>query len=141
MAYNPNSTYSIISRFRFDEDNFAVRRFELEAKTNFERWTLSLLYGNYDKQEELGFLTRREGILTTATAKLTQNWSVLGAFRYDISEGHLDQYRVGLGYIDDCFAIAMNYITDYGISGNTRVDHKVFLQINLRTLGGTGFGN
>lgn len=141
LAYNPNSTYSVISRFRFDEDNFAVRRFELEGKASFERWTLSLLYGNYDRQEELGFLTRREGILTTATAKLTQNWSVLGAFRYDISENHLDQYRIGLGYIDDCFAIAMNYITDYGISGNTKVDHKVFLQINLRTLGGTGFGN
>ncbi len=140
LAYNPNSTYSIISRFRFDEDNFAVRRFELEAKTSFERWTLSVLYGNYDKQEDLGFLTRREGVLTTATAKLTQNWSILGAARYDISQNQLDQYRIGLGYIDDCFAIAMNYITDYGISGNTKVDHKVFLQINLRTLGETRFG-
>lgn len=141
VAYHPNSTYSLISRFRFDEDNFAVRRFELEGKTSFERWTLSVLYGNYDKQEDLGFLTRREGILTTATAKLTQNWSILGAARYDISQSHLDQYRVGFGYIDDCFAIAMSYITDYGLSGNTKVDHKVFLQINLRTLGGTGFGN
>ncbi len=139
LAYQPSSTYTVISRFRFDEDSFTVRRFELEGRANFDRWAGSLLYGNYDRQPALGFLSRREGVLAVGSVKLTQNWSVLAGARYDLTDNHLDQYRVGLGYIDDCFAISVNYITDHGYSGNTTTDHKLFFQINLRTLGGTGF--
>ncbi len=138
VAYQPNSTYLLVSRFRFDEQSFDVRRFELEGRTTFDRWAFSVLYGNYDKQPNLGFLERREGVLSTASVKLTQNWSALAGVRYDIGDKHLDQYRVGLGYIDDCFAISVNYITDYKYSGSSTSDHKVFLQINLRTLGGSG---
>jgi LPS-assembly protein len=46
---------------------------------------------------------------------------------------------VGLGYIDDCFAISLNYITDYNYSGTTTTDNKVMLVINLRTIGGSSF--
>jgi LPS-assembly protein len=139
VAYQPDRIYSFISRFRFDEESFNVRRFEAEARANFDRWGVSMLYGNYDKQPEIGYLTRREGILGTATTKITTNWSLLGSARYDLDASRFDQYRVGLGYIDDCFAIAVNYITDYAYSSNPTVDHRVMLQINLRTLGGTGF--
>lgn len=139
VAYEPNSTYMLVSRFRFDEDTLTVRRFELEGRTTFDRWAVSVLYGNYDKQPDLGFLTRRDGVLTTGSVKLSQNWSALGGFRYDIGDHHVDQYRAGLGYIDDCFAISVNYITDYKYDGGKNIDHKVFLQINLRTIGGNGF--
>jgi LPS-assembly protein len=44
---------------------------------------------------------------------------------------------IGAGYVDDCFMVAMNYITDYSYSGNPKVDHRIMLQIGLRTLGGT----
>ena len=38
-----------------------------------------------------------------------------------------NQHRIGLGYIDDCFAISLNYITDYNYSGTTTTDNKVML--------------
>ena len=136
-----------ISRFRFGEQDFSVQRAELEARANFDRWALSLLYGNYASQPDIGFLTRRDGVLGSASFKFTPNWSMLGAARYDITSAQFDQYRLGLGYIDDCFAISVNYITDfnYGYSpiNATSVavgtDHMVMLQMSLRTLGGTGF--
>jgi LPS-assembly protein len=46
---------------------------------------------------------------------------------------------VGVGYIDDCFILGMNYIMSNVYSGNPRTDHRVVLQFNLRTLGGTAF--
>jgi LPS-assembly protein len=127
------------SRFRFDEDNFAVRRMELEGRATVDRWNFTVLYGNYDAQPDIGFLTRREGILGTATYKVTQNWSLLGGARYDMDAARFDQYRIGLGYIDDCFAITVNYISDHTYSGNPQIDHKVLLQISLRTLGSTQY--
>ncbi len=137
VSYQPDRILTVSTRYRFDEDTFAVRRFELEARANFDRWSLSALYGNYDKQPELGFLSRREGILAGASVKVNQNWVVQGAARYDLDSDRFDQTRIGVGYVDDCFILALNYITSYSYSADTKTDHRLLLQLNLRTIAGT----
>jgi LPS-assembly protein len=139
IAYQPDSIYSVISRFLLEEGTFKIRRVEIEGRANFDRWQLTAVYGNYDKQPEIGFLERRHGITGQVTYKMTQNWSVLAAARYDFEASKINQHRLGLGYIDDCFAISLNYITDYNYSGTTSTDNRVLLVINLRTIGGTSF--
>ncbi|HLA21025.1 MAG TPA: LPS-assembly protein LptD, partial [Pseudolabrys sp.] len=138
FSYQPNSTYMFTSRFRFDNDQFTVRRTELEARAKFDRWNVSMLYGDYAAQPELGFLNRRQGILGAGLLKLDANWALLGAARYDINASKFDQTRIGLGYIDDCLILALNYITNYTYgSGLPTINHTFMLQLNLRTLGGT----
>jgi LPS-assembly protein len=136
-TYEPNSTFAFTSRFRFDQADFTLERAEFEATAAFGRWTTTLLYGNYAAQPELGFLERREGVFGNARLKLNQNWVMLGAGRYDLREHKLSQTQVGLGYVDDCLILALNYVTDYAYSGSVSVNHTVSMQINLRTLGGT----
>ena len=82
-------------------------------------------------------LTRREGILTSASLKLTQNWQATAAVRYDIDAHSLAGTVFGIGYIDDCLIVALNYISNYTYSGNVGTDQRVMLQVSLRTLGGT----
>jgi LPS-assembly protein len=138
VAYQPNSTYTFSSRFRFDSDTFALQRTELETSARFDRWSVSLLYGDYAAQPELGFLDRRQGVLGSGSIKLNANWVLLGSARYDIKAGDFDQTRVGIGYIDDCLILAVNYITNYTYgSGVPTLDHQIMLQLSLRTLGGT----
>lgn len=139
FIFQPSTTYAFISRFRFDEQSFDIRRVELESRVNFERWTLSLLYGNYDAQPEIGILTRRQGVLASGSVKLTQNWSLTGGLRYDPEVDKINQTSVGLGYIDDCFAIRATYATSYGYTANPQPIHTALLQISLRTLGTTHF--
>ena len=43
VTYQPNSVYSFTARGRFDEQTFAVERFEAESRANFDRWTLQVL--------------------------------------------------------------------------------------------------
>jgi LPS-assembly protein len=137
LSYQPDRTYTFTTRYRLDQDSIAVRRFEAEGRANYDRWTLTALYGNYDAQPELGFLDRRQGVLSTALYKVTPNWVLLGGARYDLNAHKFDQMNVGVGYVDDCLILALNYITDYNYSGNATADHRVMLQVNLRTLGGT----
>jgi len=147
LSYQPDKTYMFTARFRFGEQTFAVERAEFEGRATFDRWSMSVLYGNYAAQPNIGFLTRRDGVLGSASVKLTPNFSLQGAARYDIGNAVFNQYQVGLGYIDDCFAIAVNYVTSfsYGFSAVTNTtlaagtDHTVLLQISLRTVGGVGF--
>ena len=139
VSYQPNQVYSFTARGRFDEATFTPERLEFESRANFDRWTLQVLYGDYAAQPLLGFLTRREGILAGASFKLTENWIALGSARYDIANDQIDQSRLGLGYVDDCFMLSVNWLTGYtytAIANSTPVrDSTVMLQFSLRTLG------
>jgi LPS-assembly protein len=96
-----------------------------------------IMYGNYAAQPLIGFLERREGILGSARFKINPNWVLLGAMGYDIHHKSLTQTQVGIGYIDDCLILALNYITSYAYSGSVTVNHSYMMQLSLRTLGGT----
>jgi len=139
-SYQPNSTFTFTSRFRFGESDFTLQRTELETAANFGRWTTSLMYGAYAAQPALGFLEAREGILGSSRLSLNENWQLLGAVRYDLKANQLSQTQLGVGYVDDCLILALNYITDYAYSGSVNVNHTFMMQISLRTLGGNSSG-
>ncbi len=138
-SYQPNSTYMFTSRFRFDQSTFAVQRMELETSANFGRWNTTIMYGDYAAQPALG-LDERQGILANGRFKLNPNWVLLGGVQYDLKAEKISQTQVGVGYIDDCLILALNYMTSYSYSGSTAANNTVFLQLSLRTLGGGSVG-
>jgi LPS-assembly protein len=140
INYSPNRTYTFSTRARFDEVTLDVQRFEAEGRASFDRWSVSLMYGNYAAQPELGYLTRREGLLGTGSIKVAANWVVSGAARWDLVTNQINQYTVGAGYVDDCFVLAANYVTSYTYAAGSTppvLNHAIMLQIGLRTLGST----
>jgi len=136
VAYQPNSNFTLTSRFRLNEDDFTLQRTEFEAQANFDRWSTSLIYGNYAAQPALGFLERREGVVGSAKFKVNPNWLVLGALRYDLRAEQLTETQIGLGYIDDCLILALNYITEFNYNSTQKHNQTLMLQLSLRTLGG-----
>jgi LPS-assembly protein len=143
VNYSPNRTYTFSVRSRFDEQTWNVQRFEAEARANFDRWSVSLLYGDYAAQPDIGYLTRREGILGSGSVKVAANWVVTGAARWDLQANKINQYVVGAGYVDDCFVLAANYVTSYNYATVTTppvLSHAYMLQIGLRTLANTSSG-
>jgi LPS-assembly protein len=138
-SYQPNSTFMFTSRFRFDQASFATERMELETSANFGRWNTTVMYGDYAAQPALG-LDQRQGILANGRYKLNENWVLLGGALYDVRAEKLSQTQIGLGYIDDCLILALNYMTSYSYSGSTAANNTIFLQLSLRTLGGVSVG-
>jgi LPS-assembly protein len=143
INYSPNRTYTFSTRARFDEQTLDVQRFEAEGRASFDRWSVSLMYGNYAAQPELGYLTRREGLLGSGSIKVAANWVVSGAARWDLVANQINQYVIGAGYVDDCFVLAANYVTSYTYAAGSTppvLNHAIMLQIGLRTLGNTAGG-
>jgi LPS-assembly protein len=140
-SYQPNAALMFTSRFRFSESDFTLQRTELEATANFGRWTTQVMYGDYAAQPLIGFLNRRQGVLGTARLKLNPNWVFLTGAGYDLHANQLTQTQIGLGYIDDCLILALNYITSYAYSGSVSVNHTYMMQVSLRTLGGSASTN
>lgn len=137
LSYSPNRTYTFSTRARLDEATGNVNRFEAEGRANFDRWSVSLLYGDYAAQPDLGYLTRREGILSSGSVKVAANWVVTGAARWDLVANQINQYVIGAGYVDDCFVLAANYVTSYSYAAGTLppvLSHAFMLQIGLRTI-------
>jgi len=138
VSYQPSAALTFTSRFRFSETDFTLQRTELETVwPPLAAGPTTVMYGNYAAQPLIGFLDRREGILGTARLKLDPNWVLLAGAGYDIHAKSLTQTQVGVGYIDDCLILALNYITSYAYSGSVTVNHSYMMQISLRTLGGT----
>ena len=70
--------------------------------------------------------------------RLASAFNNRGAARYDLNANKFDQTRLGIGYVDDCLILALNYITNYSYgTGTPSLDHTIMLQLTLRTLGGT----
>jgi LPS-assembly protein len=140
-SFQPNSIYRFTSRFRFDNDTFTVKRTELEASAAFNRWTFSLLYGDYAAQPELGFLDRRQGVLGSASVKLNANWLLRGSALYDLKNNAFATNMIGIAYVDDCLILGLNYSTGYSYgTGSPVLNHTIMLQLALRTLGTTSVG-
>ncbi|WP_035981958.1 LPS-assembly protein LptD, partial [Bradyrhizobium sp. STM 3843] len=119
VDYSPNRTYTFSVRSRFDEQTLSVQRFEAEARANFDRWSVGVTYGDYAAQPDIGYLTRREGILGTGSLKVSSNWVVTGAARWDLQANKINQYVVGAGYVDDCFTLGASYVTSYNYTVGT----------------------
>jgi LPS-assembly protein len=135
-SYQPNSTLLFTSQFRFSEADFTLQRTELQTTINFDRWTTSFRYGNYAAQPELGFLERREGVVASGNFKVNPNWQILGGVLYDLRAQQVSMTNIGVGYIDDCLILAVNYITEYTYNATAQYNQSVMFQVSLRTLGG-----
>jgi LPS-assembly protein len=143
LSYSPNRTYTFSTRARIDQATGEVQRFEAEGKGSFDRWSVSVLYGDYAAQPEIGYLTRQQGVLVTGSVKMASNWVATGAARWDLVANQINQYVVGAGYVDDCFVLAANYITSFSYATPTSppiLGHAFMLQLGLRTLANSSAG-
>jgi LPS-assembly protein len=135
-TYVPNGQVAFTSRFRFDEADYSLQRSEYEAAVTFERWQAAIIYGRYAPQPALGFLDLREGLTGTAKFKLSPNWLTFGGIRYDLKNDQVNETQIGMGYIDDCLILAVNYMTEFRYNTTSSYNHSVMLQVSLRTIGG-----
>src|ERR1700730_5753249 len=94
-------------------------------------------------QPDLGFLTRREGLLGSGSVKIASNWVATGAARWDLVANNINQYTMGAGYVDDCFVLSGTYVTSYSYATTAAppvLSHGVMFSLGLRTLGTTSIG-
>jgi LPS-assembly protein len=141
VNYAPNRTYTFSTRAQMDQATGSVQRFEAEGRANFDRWSLGMTFGDYAPQADLGYLTRREGVLGSGSVKVASNWVVTGAARWDLVANQINQYVVGAGYVDDCFVLAANYVTSYSYTAGAPpvLNHAIMFQLGLRTIGTGSF--
>ncbi|PTW60436.1 LPS-assembly protein [Breoghania corrubedonensis] len=125
------------ARARFDNDNFAVRRAEVQASGTRGPFSASLGYAFLGAKPAQGIDDDREEILGAGSLRLLTNWRVFGSVRYDLRNSTTVRDAVGLGYDDEGFSASLAYAEDRSRNDGDPVDKTIYLRIGLRTLGDT----
>lgn len=157
---SPSDRMNFVVRARFDEQNFASKRFEAQASIKLtDQLVTGITYANYAPQPLLGYPFRREGLMLNAKLNLNKNWFVTGELLAD-----LDRYLVnrelnktlppgvspyntrrvqlagmslGIGYQDECTTFSVAYQSTYNDPslGLRERNQSVVMRLELRTLG------
>ncbi len=162
LAFNLNPNMSFIAKTRFSEKDFTPQAIDLIATTKWGPISGSLQYSRYAPQELIGYPYRREGILVSGQYDFLDHYFVKGSATIDLNPYKFDAVTglydlklgspspsvlgAGIGYIDDCTTVSINYSRSYTDSvGVPALDQTVLLQFTLRTLAEgkvqTGLGN
>jgi LPS-assembly protein len=141
---------SFTSKQQFDSTTFGLARLDAIAAVNFKGLSTSVDYARYDAQPELGWLYRREGVVTNATYKFFDHWNVnaslildMSRYLYDAPGQHTPRFDptnfgFGIGYDDECTSLKINYtstLSDPIATTPVTRDQTVLVQLTLRTLG------
>lgn len=158
VHYAPNKNISFTARGRFDERDLDLRRIEVGTTATLGPISTSITYARYERQPELGAFNKREGLLASATYRITSNWFVNGSVLVDLDRYLTDRERfiatngatiykgnnwtiasmsLGAGYVDECTTLSINYSSSFkdGLTGAKERDQSVMLRLELRTLG------
>ncbi len=133
--FDLSSNLQLVSQMRFDEDDFELKRHDLQFTGSYGPLLASANYVNAKAQPALGFTDDREEVAALAAVKLAQNWTLFGDIRYDLDEDEILRNSIGLKYADECFMLSVSYIETNIEDGEIKPDQTVMVRYNLLTLG------
>ena len=134
LGFNNGSIYTLNTLGRFDENNFSVRRGEVQLGVNSELITGTSNYTYISAQPDYGFETDRHQVGFSGTLKLTDNWSVAAGAQYDLGRRQFVSHSAGLSYADECFALSLAY-SETSPTTSSEVNRTIGFKMSFRTLG------
>jgi LPS-assembly protein len=156
----PVNNIVFTGRGRFDNEDFGVKRVELQATGTFMGLTTSLMFAHYAAQPLLGYYIHQKGVTASAKYEITKNWYISSAVTMDLSRhaterfyqtygsqvsntiGSVAALSLGAGYQDECTTFAFTYSNSgkLALADGTKERVQTFMvRLELRTLGGAKY--
>ncbi|MBV9693623.1 MAG: LPS-assembly protein LptD [Alphaproteobacteria bacterium] len=119
-------------RIDFDQDSGTVRRNEVYLLGTYGRTAAEVSYVQLAPSAALG-LGAREEINAQFDVNLFKYWQAFAAVQRDLIAGEMINTEYGLGYEDECLAIALAYRRKYTSELSLPPSTAVILHIGLKT--------
>lgn len=133
----PIQAFRIVAQSRFDEDQLSLRRQDAYAQATAGPLSLTAQYSYIRDDPVVGLLKSEQELITAATLKLTDRWSITGLLRYDLDEQFRLMDGIVLKYADECFVLTAQYIESFinNPSLYLKPDRSVMLRFEWKYLG------
>jgi LPS-assembly protein len=126
---------------RFDQDDFTVQRTDLGAWVRYGPLQTRVNYADVPADLPTaappGIVATdgNEEILAAAALAITDDWSLLGNFRYDLQTEQTITDGLGLRYQDDCFKLDVTYQRSFIRDQDIEPDERFLINFSLKYLG------
>jgi LPS-assembly protein len=122
---------------RFDEQTYAMRRFEAKAGLNLSRFSVNGKYAFIQAQPLYGFANDRREVSFGASARLHEYWRVFASGTFDLESKVLVSDSIGFSYDDECFTYSMT-LTESRDRTTKEKSQQVGFTLSFRTIGDFG---
>ncbi len=96
--FAPARGWNFSARGRFDQNDFSSKRAELSGSYSREGWSTGVTYARYERQPEIGFDRRREGIYVSQSVEFVKGWTARGTVLFDMDKYLADRETFRTNY-------------------------------------------
>lgn len=136
LTVSPSPLFDLAYRFRWDRDNLASRRNEVDALIGSERLRLSIGYiflaDAPGAAEELG---RREELALSGQAEITHLWTVTADTRRDLTGDGTISSGASVIYEDECVVLSVRLARRFTRDRDVTPDTSLRFRVTLKNLG------
>jgi LPS-assembly protein len=138
LYVTPFAGLNLIAQGRFDEKDWSLQRQDTLLNASYGPISGSVGY-TYTAYDPLLGVTNvaQQDLTSSLSLRLTNNWSISGAMRYDIDARFRIQDSLTLRYADECFVLTATYIETFVENTllDLRPDRTLMLRFELKHLG------
>ncbi len=136
----------LTQRFRFDKDNLAVRRNEIDLTVGGRRTYVSAAYVRLNRNETLEDLEDRTEVRIAGRLAFARYWTLFGNAIIDLTTSADNplstgdgfrpiRHRIGLEYEDECFRFGLGWRRDYVGDRDFRPGNNFQISVAFKTIG------
>jgi LPS-assembly protein len=129
------SSLGFSAQSRFDQDTFDIRRTDLGSWAKYGPAQVKVNYADVTGEPGLAEGEAREEIVTAGVLAITEDWSLLGNFRYDLATDQTITDGLGVRYQDDCFKLDVTYQRSFIRDQDIEPDQRFLVNFMLKYLG------
>jgi LPS-assembly protein len=129
------SNLGFSAQSRFDHDTFDIERTDLGSWAKYGPAQVKVNYADVTGEPGLAEGESREEVVTAGVLAVTQDWSLLGNFRYDIETDQTITDGLGVRYQDDCFQLDVTYQRSFIRDQDIEPDERFLVNFMLKYLG------
>jgi len=137
LGTSNNGGFTGAARGRFDKDNGAVRRGELEVSQDWKQVWAAVQYAYIEEQPNYGYAQNRQEVSLQGRVKLIDNWSVSANTSYDLVSDTMVRVGGGINYLDECFGLLLGYQQTRN-PGDNEATQKWGFMLSFRTVADIG---
>jgi LPS-assembly protein len=141
VTLNTGRGIAVTARGRFDEDDLALNRGQIVAVGSYAENTASIGYTFLRESPASGIFEQRQELSTSASLKISENWSLLGGLVYDLRNNSRVSDALGIAFANDCFGLSATYSETTDTYSDLVSGRQIFFRISLRTLADGGFSS
>ncbi|HEX5930968.1 MAG TPA: LPS assembly protein LptD, partial [Methyloceanibacter sp.] len=129
------SNLGFSAQSRFDEQTFDIRRTDLASWASYGPARVKVNYADVTAEPGLANNEPREEIIVAGALAVTEAWSLLGNFRYDLATEQTITDGLGVRWQDDCFLMDVTYQRSFIRDQDIEPDQRFLVNFSLKYLG------